>query len=118
MSMARSNCHGPRLNGLYESGPIDLVRAGHHDSWLRHCYSEAMTEIIDDAQSVMDAIGSSAQPILDSCCTTSHLLRLRTLMARARGDEAGYRDLRRPLPQDGRIDLGFEGHMAWAKAMP
>jgi len=44
------------------------------------------------------------------------LLRLRALLARARGDEAGYRDYRdryRKLA----TELGFEGHMALAEAM-
>ena len=44
------------------------------------------------------------------------LLRLRAMLARARGDEVAYRDL---------VDryrtmaaaLSFEGHMAWAQAM-
>jgi adenylate cyclase len=44
------------------------------------------------------------------------LLRLRALLARARGDEAAYRNCR-----DGYRDmaqlLGFEAHVAWAKAM-
>jgi adenylate cyclase len=45
------------------------------------------------------------------------VLRLRTLLAKAHGDEAGYRDLRdryRALA----TSLGFEGHMRWAEAMP
>ncbi len=45
------------------------------------------------------------------------LLRLRALQARARGDVAGYRDLRdryRAMAKS----LGFEGHIAWAEAMP
>ncbi|MFY9918264.1 MAG: cyclase, partial [Mycobacterium sp.] len=44
------------------------------------------------------------------------LLRLCALLARARGDEAGYRDLRdryRAMAND----LGFEGHMAMAAGM-
>jgi len=44
------------------------------------------------------------------------LLRLRALLARARGDEAGYRDYRdryRRMAES----LGFEGHIAWAEAM-
>jgi adenylate cyclase len=44
------------------------------------------------------------------------LLRLRALLARARDDEAGYRDYRdryRKLV----TELGFEGHMALAEAM-
>ena len=45
------------------------------------------------------------------------LLRLRTLLARARGDETSYRDYRdryRALA----TSLGFEGHIKWAEAMP
>jgi hypothetical protein len=45
------------------------------------------------------------------------LLRLRALLARTHGDEAGYRDYRdryRALA----TSLGFEGHIAWAEAMP
>jgi class 3 adenylate cyclase len=44
------------------------------------------------------------------------LLRLRALLARARGDEMGYRDYRdryRAMAES----LGFEGHIAWAEAM-
>jgi adenylate cyclase len=45
-----------------------------------------------------------------------HLLRMRALLARVRGDEAGYREL---LEQYRAMatSLGFEGHMAWAEAM-
>ena len=45
------------------------------------------------------------------------LLRMRALLARAHGDEASYRgnrDRYRALA----TELGFEGHMAWAEAMP
>jgi hypothetical protein len=44
------------------------------------------------------------------------LLRLRALLARARGDEAAYRDLAgryRAMAES----LGFEGHIAMAAAM-
>ncbi len=44
------------------------------------------------------------------------LLRMRALLARATGDDAGYRDYRdryRELANS----LGFEGHIAWAKEM-
>lgn len=44
------------------------------------------------------------------------LLRLRTLLARARGDEGAYRDYRDRY-RTMATDLGFEGHMQWAKAM-
>lgn len=45
------------------------------------------------------------------------LLRMRALLAQTLGDEATYRDYRdryRKMADD----LGFEGHMAWAEAMP
>ncbi len=45
------------------------------------------------------------------------LLRLRALLARARGDATAYADLRDRY-RDMAKTLGFEGHIAWAKAMP
>ena len=45
------------------------------------------------------------------------LLRLRALLARAHGDEARYRDFRNRYREMART-LGFEGHIAWAEAMP
>jgi hypothetical protein len=45
------------------------------------------------------------------------LLRLRALLARAHGDDITYRDYRDRY-RDMATSLGFEGHIAWAKAMP
>ena len=45
------------------------------------------------------------------------LLRMRALLAKAHGDEAGYRDYRDRY-RDMAQSLGFEGHIAWAEAMP
>jgi hypothetical protein len=45
------------------------------------------------------------------------LLRLRALLARAHGDEAAYCDYRDRY-RDMATSLGFEGHIAWAEAMP
>jgi class 3 adenylate cyclase len=45
------------------------------------------------------------------------LLRLRALLARARGDAAAYTDFRDRY-RDMAKSLGFEGHIAWAEAMP
>jgi hypothetical protein len=45
------------------------------------------------------------------------LLRLRALLARAHGDEAGYRGYRDRYRAMA-TELGFEGHTAWADAMP
>ena len=43
--------------------------------------------------------------------------RLRALLARAHGDETGYRKYRDRY-RDMAKTLGFEGHIAWAEAMP
>jgi adenylate cyclase len=45
------------------------------------------------------------------------LLRLRALLARSRGDESDYRDLRDRY-REMAMRLGFEGHMKFAEAMP
>ena len=45
------------------------------------------------------------------------LLRLRALLARAHGDDAAYRDCRDRYRGMAKT-LGFEGHIAWAEAMP
>jgi hypothetical protein len=45
------------------------------------------------------------------------LLRLRALLARAHGDAVAYADLRDRYRDMART-LGFEGHIAWAEAMP
>jgi adenylate cyclase len=45
------------------------------------------------------------------------LLRLRALLARARGDEVAYRDFLDRYRAMA-TSLGFEGHMKWAEAMP
>ena len=45
------------------------------------------------------------------------LLRLRALLARARGEEAAYRD-HRDRYRAMATSLGFEGHIKWAAAMP
>ncbi len=44
------------------------------------------------------------------------LLRMRALLARAHGDETGYRDYRDRY-REMATSLGFEGHMKWAEAM-
>jgi hypothetical protein len=45
------------------------------------------------------------------------LLRLRALLARTHGDAEGYNQLRDRY-HDMAKTLGFEGHIAWAEAMP
>jgi hypothetical protein len=45
------------------------------------------------------------------------LLRLRALLARAHGDAEAYKQFRERY-RDMAKSLGFEGHIAWAEAMP
>ncbi|OBH08120.1 cyclase [Mycobacterium sp. E2699] len=45
------------------------------------------------------------------------LLRMRALLARAKGDDIAYRDFRDRYRETAKT-LGFEGHIEWAEAMP
>jgi adenylate cyclase len=68
-----------------------------------------------DAQAAMDRLaGVPTDPgfVLNEIW----LLRLRALLARAHGDETGYRDCRDRY-RTMATSLGFEGHIAWAEAM-
>ncbi len=71
---------------------------------------------LDEAQSLIDrlvAVPTDPGFILHAL----PLLRLRALLARAHGDEATYCDYRDRYCDMART-LGFEGHIAWAEAMP
>jgi hypothetical protein len=70
---------------------------------------------LTDAEVAIERLAGTL-PEQRSAIRDIYVLRLRALLANARGDDA-YRDLR-----DGyramAIDLGFEGHMKWAAEMP
>jgi adenylate cyclase len=71
---------------------------------------------VKEAQAAIDrlaAVPTDPGFVLDEIT----LLRLRALLARARGDEASYRDYRDSY-RDMAKTLGYEGHIAWAEAMP
>jgi hypothetical protein len=70
---------------------------------------------VDEAEATIDRL--ARLPAVGFVLRDILLLRLQALLARAHGDAAayahfrdGYRDLARTL--------GFEGHIAWAEAMP
>jgi hypothetical protein len=68
-----------------------------------------------EAEAVTDRM-ATAPLEMASICAELWLLRLRALLADARGDESvyrGYRDRYRATA----ASLGFEGHMQWAEAM-
>jgi class 3 adenylate cyclase len=68
-----------------------------------------------EAQQAIDRLAElSADDGWAMCAVT--LLRLRALLARARGDDVGYRDVASRYHAMAE-SLGFEGHIAWAEAM-
>ncbi|MGA9679531.1 MAG: adenylate/guanylate cyclase domain-containing protein [Mycobacterium sp.] len=71
---------------------------------------------VQEAQAAVDRL--AAVPADEGLVTRDiWLLRLRALLAQARGDAAAYADLRDRYREMAR-SLGFEGHIAWAEAMP
>jgi hypothetical protein len=72
----------------------------------------------DDLTEAQEAIDRLANLPADegSAVLEITLLRLRALLARARGDDVAYRDLAERY-RTMAADLGFEGHMAMAEAM-
>jgi adenylate cyclase len=90
---------GPAVTTLVEA----LLRRG-TDADL----NEAQTAIAQASSVSTDADYVLLEPLL---------LRLNALLARARGDETIYRD-NRDQYRAMAMSLGFEGHIAWAEAMP
>ena len=69
-----------------------------------------------EADAVTDRM-ETAPLEMASECGELWLLRMRALLADARGDESVYRDYRDRYRATATA-LGFEGHMEWAEAMP
>ena len=74
---------------------------------------------VDDVQEAQAAIDRLATARADDgfVARDTMLLRLRAVLAHARGDEVAYRDYRdryRALA----TEFGFDGHIAWAEEMP
>ena len=68
-----------------------------------------------EAQETIDRL-TNLRADRDSAMLDVTLLRLRALLARARGDDVAYRDLANRYREMAE-SLGFEGHIAWADAM-
>ena len=71
---------------------------------------------IADAEAAIERL-SGALPGLRWVSRDIFVLRLRAMVAHARGDEMFYREFR-DLYRAMAAELGLEGHMAWAAAMP
>ncbi len=70
---------------------------------------------LHEAEAVIDQLASAAGD--DLVLRDIMLLRLRTMLARARDDEQSYREYRDRY-REMATSLGFEGHIKWAEAMP
>jgi adenylate cyclase len=112
-------------------GAIDMVRkaldelfAAEASQWIARATSVLVETLLQrgsdtdirDAQKAIDRL--AAYPTEPGFVLHDiWLLRLRALMAQAEDDGAAYRELRDAYRKMA-IDLGFEGHMAWAETMP
>jgi hypothetical protein len=109
---------------LMRDGVDDLFRAGQLLGWGVPATGVLVETLLDrgaegDVAEAEAAIERLADAPADEGLVIRDiwLLRLRALLARARGDEAAYRDFRDRYRDMART-LGFEGHIAWAEAMP
>ena len=75
----------------------------------------AMGDDVAEAEAAIARL--AAAPAEGSVIREVWLLRMRALLARARGDETGYCDYRDRY-RTAATSHGFEGHMQWAAAMP
>jgi adenylate cyclase len=71
---------------------------------------------IDEADTQVHRLARAVQADGDLAIEVIWLLRSQALLARARGDDAAYRDFRDRY-RDMATTIGYEGHMKWAEAM-
>jgi class 3 adenylate cyclase len=102
----------------------ELVREGQLLAWGTTATAVLVETLLDrgadgdiaEAQAAIERL--AAAPTDDGLALRDiWLLRLRALLARARGDDTTYIDLRDRY-RDAANTLGFEGHIAWAEEMP
>jgi hypothetical protein len=100
----------------------DLFGAGQvmYGIWGRSTLAEALLKRgadgdMAEARGVVDSLAKLPDDV-SGIVRDIWLLRLRALLAKAHGDEGGYRDLRDRYRATA-ISLGFEGHMQWAAEM-
>ncbi|MGV0851961.1 ATP-binding protein [Mycolicibacterium phlei] len=100
---------------------VEALRRAHRLTfhlWGAGLFVEALlerptTDDIAEAEGLIESLADQEPP---SAMLDITLLRLRTLLARSRGDDTGFREsLRRYRARA--VALGFEGHIAWADAM-
>jgi class 3 adenylate cyclase len=109
---------------LMRAAVDDLVRAGQLLAWGVPATGVLVETLLDrgadgDVAEAEAAITRLADAPADDGLVIREiwLLRLRALLARAHRDDTDYRDYRDRY-RDMASTLGFEGHIAWADAMP
>ena len=103
------------VDELHPRGTALGMASGAPAFWWRRCWSAA-PRVTWPKPKRRSTGWRTCGPNDDSAIREITLLRLRALLARARGDDDAYRDLvdrYRAMAES----LGFEGHIAWAKAM-
>ena len=133
-------CHLPLINAFIgrgvarcgdREGALPMLRSANDDLFaggqFGHCTATTrllVRELLADSEEsgVREAEAAierlAAVPILNGLAITEvMLLELRALLARAKGDEVAYSDFSDRYREMART-LGFEGHIAWAEAMP
>ena len=109
---------------LMRTAVDDLFRAGQLLSWGVPVTGVLVETLLDrsadgdvaEAEAAIDRL--AAAPAEEGLVIRDvWLLRMRALLARAHGDESAYRDYRDRY-RDMAKAYGFEGHIAWAEAMP
>ena len=133
-------CHVPLINAWIgwgvarcgdREGALPVLRSANDDLFaggqFGHCTATTrllVRELLADsdesgggeAEAAIDRL--AAVPVLDGLAIQEvTLLELRALLARAKGDETGYREYRDRYRAMA-TSLGFEGHIQWAEAMP
>lgn len=118
--------HGDREHALALIRTVadHLIRRGQLLGWGFHATNVLVETLLDGPT---DADMAEAEAAIDLLATAPAeenlairdvwLLRLRALLSQARGDAAayaGFRDRCRDMAET----LGYEGHLAWAEAMP
>ena len=109
---------------LMRAAADDLVRQGQLLSWGTPATGVLVETLLDRGTDADVAEAEVATERLAAARADEGLVmrdiwlqRLRALLARAHGDDARYREYRDRYREMART-LGFEGHIAWAEAMP
>ena len=98
--------------GTGDLGNIDVAATALVETLLARGGADDLAE----AEAVIDKLVALPSHIIPAMREIT-MLRLRALLARAHRDDTAYRG-HRDRYRDMAKTLGFEGHIAWAKAMP